>query len=162
MFAPSANIRDMRTTRSEPRLGPEIRRLRLKSGATLRGLAGRLGVSAAHMSDIEHDRRRPSEKLLRQIATELRPFGASFGAFQGMITGIDPEIRDWVAKTPGVRKLLRKVRESGQPPEKLLKVLEESTAPKRSRRGAGRTAAERSAPKTGRSPDTNSRTVTKR
>jgi transcriptional regulator with XRE-family HTH domain len=61
---------------SPPYLGGEIRRLRLEAAYTLRGLAAGLEVSAAHMSDIEHNRRRPSEKLLHQIADKLRKSGS--------------------------------------------------------------------------------------
>lgn len=104
-------------------LGAEIRRLRLRSGVTLRGLAARLGISAAHLSDIEHDRRRPSEQLLRTICTELRTAGATFESLESLVTGIDPETRDWIAATPGVRRLLRAVRESGREPNDILRDL---------------------------------------
>jgi transcriptional regulator with XRE-family HTH domain len=108
----------------KPNLGGEIRRLRLLSGTTLRRMAVRLGVSAAHLSDIEHDRRRPSDHLLRLVAHELRSVGASYDGLHALITGIDPELRDWVATTPGVRKLLLRVRESGRPPHEILELLE--------------------------------------
>ena len=107
-----------------PRLGAEVRRLRLEAGQTLRGLAGRLQVSAAHLSDIEHDRRRPSEKLLRAIARELGGVGATFGSLEELVTGIDPEMRDWLAATPGVRKLLRQIMQSDRPPTEMLPALE--------------------------------------
>jgi transcriptional regulator with XRE-family HTH domain len=116
----------MKASGSTPELGAEIRRLRLLAASSLRGLAARLEVSAAHLSDIEHDRRRPSEKLLRKIARELKPVGASFESLHELITGIDPETRDWVATTPGVRRLLLKVRESGRSPHKILLLLEET------------------------------------
>lgn len=128
----------MKSRKPEAQLGQEVRRLRLEAGVTLRGLAARLGVSPAHLSDIEHDRRRPSERLLRKIAHELRATGASYEVLHELITGIDPELRDWVARTPGVRKLLLKVRESGHPPHRIIKVIEESIGPGRSRRRPGR------------------------
>lgn len=128
VFAMSANLADMKAS-----LGPEIRRLRLESGSTLRGLAGRLKVSAAHLSDIEHDRRRPSEALLRALAQELRSVGATFDSFEELVTGIDPETRDWVASTPGVRRLLRRVKESGTDPHDVLRALERVIGQKKSR-----------------------------
>jgi len=115
-------------------LGREIRRLRLQAGITLRGLAAKLQVSAAHLSDIEHDRRRPSEELLRKIAHQLRDVGATFASLELLVTGIDPETRDWVASTPGVRKLLRKMRESGDPPHEILRIIEQAIE----RKGEGR------------------------
>lgn len=116
----------MRTTT----LGQEIRRLRLKAGLTLRGLARQVGVSAAYLSDIEYDHRRPSDALLRKIANELRDAGATFESLDQLVTGIDSDTREWAAATAGVRKLLRKVRESGAPIELILPVLEEAVARK--------------------------------
>lgn len=49
-----------------------------------------------------------------------------------MVTGIDTDTREWVATTPGVRKLLRKVRESGTPLDEILPVLEKAVARKKS------------------------------
>jgi transcriptional regulator with XRE-family HTH domain len=117
-----------------PQLGQEIRRLRLEAGITLRRLAAKLEVSAAHLSDIEHNRRRPSEKLLRLISRELSAVGATFDALEVLLTGIDPDTRDWVASTPGVRKLLRAVKESGQHPHDVLRALEKVVAPKKKSR----------------------------
>ena len=109
-------------------LGQEIRRLRLAAELTLRGLARQLRVSAAHLSDIEHDRRRPSDVLLRKIAHELQDVGASFEFFDHLVTGLDPETREWVASTPGVRKLLRKVREGGSHVHEILPAIEKAVA----------------------------------
>src|SRR5438093_1493587 len=122
-------------------LGEEIRRLRLLAGLTLRGLAADLGISAAHLSDIEHNRRRPSENLLRRITHELRDVGATFESLERLATGIDPEAREWVTSTPGPRAVLRRVVESGLDPEDLLRTLERIIARKRkwkSRKAASR------------------------
>lgn len=110
---------------SIPHLGDEIRRLRLKAGYTLRGLAVDVGVSAAHMSDIEHNRRRPSEKLLRKIADKLRKTGATYNSLERLLSGIDDKTREWVASTPGARALLRRLREAQVDPEEIDRALEE-------------------------------------
>jgi transcriptional regulator with XRE-family HTH domain len=117
----------------EDQLGQEVRRLRLQSGTTLRGLAARLKISAAHLSDIERNRRRPSQKLLEAISRELRGAGATLEALEELVTGIDPEMRDWIASTPGVRRLLRKLKESGDGPAELLRMLERSIPPRAAR-----------------------------
>ncbi len=116
-------------------LSLEIRRLREQSGFTLRGLGALLGVSASHLSDIEHDRRRPSERLLRGIAHELRATGTTFEALEVHLTGIDAETLEWASATPGVRMLFRRLRESGLRPLELLRTLEKALA----RLGRGRT-----------------------
>jgi transcriptional regulator with XRE-family HTH domain len=112
-------------------LGQELRRLRLRAAIPLRGLAGRLNISAAHLSDIEHDRRRPSEQLLRKLASELSGVGANFDSLELLLTGVDPATRDWVASTPGVRALLRKILESGRTPQEIMLVLGQSLRPRR-------------------------------
>ncbi len=109
-------------------LGKEVRRLRLDAGFTLRKLAATLGISAAHLSDIEHNHRRPSEKLLLAITRELRGVGAKIEAFNLLVTGVDPETREWIATTPGVRRLLRAVKESGFRPAEILPLLEARVA----------------------------------
>ena len=109
-------------------LGQEIRRLRQQARLTLRGLARAVRVSAAHLSDIEHDRRRPSEELLQRIAHELRTVGATFESLERTVTGLDEETRTWVAATPGARALLRKVMELGKDPEQVLSALEQGAS----------------------------------
>lgn len=109
---------------STPYLGQEIRRLRLQAGYTLRGLAADLGVSAAHMSDIEHNRRRPSEKLLRKIADKLRTTGVTYDSLERLLSGIDLKTREWAASTPGARTLLRRLLEADVDPQEIHRALE--------------------------------------
>ena len=114
-----------------PHLGQEIRRLRLRAGFTLRGLAAELEVSAAHLSDIEHNRRRPSEKLLRKIAEKLRKVGATYESLEKLISGIDNQTREWAATTPGARALLRRLLEADRDPQQIQKALEKLLGPRR-------------------------------
>lgn len=129
-------------------LGQEIRRLRMEAGITLRSFAGRLEVSAAHLSDIEHDRRRPSEALLQRIAHELRRYGTTYESLEHLVTGIDAETREWVGSTPGVRKVLRKLRESGRDPLDILRAIEKMVRPPA--RSAKMTATKKARKKGGR------------
>lgn len=120
VFAECANIRPV----SSDTLGKEIRRLRMKAEIPLRQFAMRVDTSAAHMSDIEHDRRRPGPDLLPRIAKALEPVGASLGHFERFDTGVDRETQEWIAKTPGARQLLRVARQSGKSPTELMNELE--------------------------------------
>lgn len=52
-------------------LGERCYRLRNALGLTLRAVARGAGISAPYMSDIEHDRRCPSDKVLRELARML-------------------------------------------------------------------------------------------
>src|SRR5437773_12190811 len=97
-------------------LGQEIRRLRTEAGFTLRRFAEMVDISAAYQSDIEHDRRRPPEKLLRLMVEKLDEVGASYEALERLDTRLDADIKLWANATPGVREMLRTVRESGQDP----------------------------------------------
>ena len=131
LLALPAIIADMST----PYLGQEIRRLRLQAGYTLRGLAADLGVSAAHMSDIEHNRRRPSEKLLRKIADKLRKTGATYEALETLLSGIDAKTREWASSTPGARTLLRRLHEANVDPQEINRALEKLLGRKLKARG---------------------------
>lgn len=107
-----------------PTLGSEIKRARLRLGTTLRTFATRVGVSAAHLSDIEHDRRHPSAELLQRIAGELKSVGVTFKALDLLESRLEPEIQDWVADTPEVRQMLRAVHASRRNPRDVLEELQ--------------------------------------
>ena len=124
-FAMGANIANMTSTP----LGHEIRRLRLLAGFTQRGLAADLGISGAHLSDIELGHRSPSEKLLRKVAARLQKVGATFTSLEGLAGGIDSRTREWAASTPGARVLFRKLLESGRDPQEINHRLEKLIQP---------------------------------
>jgi transcriptional regulator with XRE-family HTH domain len=120
LFAPSANISNMKKT-----LGSEIKRLRLQADFTLRKLADDLGISAAHLSDIEHDRRRPSSELIDRLVAKLRHAGATRETLERLDPRIDADTQSWVAETPSVGELLRHMRSTGEDPLDLLRMLRE-------------------------------------
>lgn len=105
-------------------LGEEIRRRRLEAGITLRKFAVKVGISAAHLSDVEHDRRRPSEEVLKRIAAELKRGGVTYEALDLLMPRLEPEMQEWVAETPEVRQMLRAVRESGRDPREVLREIQ--------------------------------------
>jgi transcriptional regulator with XRE-family HTH domain len=71
----------------ERTLGSEIKRLRTEAKITLRKFADTIGISPAHQSDIEHDRRRPSQDVLKRIAKALRSVGATYETLDLLSTG---------------------------------------------------------------------------
>jgi len=95
-------------------LGDEIRRLRLKAEITLRAFAKELGHSAPFQSDIEHNRRMPSDETLRKMAKLLAHVGASYDRFRELDTRLGSELEQWVQKTPEARALLRETKASGR------------------------------------------------
>ncbi len=104
-------------------LGSEIRRLRTEAGVSLREFAKRIEVSPPHLSDIEHDRRRPSEEVLRRIVRQLRSVGATYEALDRLDARLDPETQAWAAENPGAKAMLRMARESGRPVDEILQEL---------------------------------------
>ncbi len=106
--------------------GLEIRRLRQDAGLSLRGLALRLGISPAHLSDIERGLRRPSDGLLERIVRELNDAGAEAPVLLSMLTGLDDVTRQWAASTPGVRALLHRCIRSGLSPNELIRIIDQA------------------------------------
>ena len=105
----------------------------MRAGITLRGFAEKVGVSPAYVSDIEHDRRRPSVEVLHRIAHELKLVGATYEALDKLNTRLDPDIQKWVASTPTVRQMLREVKKSGQNPLEVIRAAQEHA--RRNKRG---------------------------
>ncbi len=114
-------------------LGQEILRLRKLAGMTLRGFAQVIQVSAPYVSDIEHDRRRPSDEVLKRIAKELRSVGATFEELDKLNSRLEPDLQQWMSTTPAVRQMLREVKNSGRDPREVLKELEAQA--KKAKRG---------------------------
>jgi transcriptional regulator with XRE-family HTH domain len=115
-------------------LGDTIRRNRLKAGITLRKFAREVGISAAHLSDVEHNRRRPSQEVLRRVAAGLAPVGVTYPALDRLMPRLEPEMQQWVGETPEVRQMLRAVRESGRNPREVLRDIERMLKRRKSKR----------------------------
>jgi transcriptional regulator with XRE-family HTH domain len=134
LFAAFANIPSVPGSEIAT-LGEEIRRRRLEAGITLRKFALKVGISAAHLSDVEHDRRRPSEEVLKRIAAELKRGGVTYEALDMLMPRLEPEMQEWVAETPEVRQMLRAVRESGRDPREVLRDIQRMLKRQKSRSG---------------------------
>ena len=105
-------------------LGTEIRRLRQEADYTLRHFAGKiLEISPAHQSDIEHGRRLPSDDLLRKIVDRLAHVGASLEELKKLDARIDPDLGEWIARTPEASQMLREVRDAKKSPKEVLNEL---------------------------------------
>lgn len=52
-------------------IGKLIKRLRTEQGYTLKEFGGKIGMSASFLSDIEHEKSRPSLKRCKEIAVGL-------------------------------------------------------------------------------------------
>ena len=108
--------------------GTEIRRMRERAGLSLRQLAVRLEISAAHLSDIERNNRRPSAPLLERIADHLSEAGARAEDLQRIVTGLDEQTRRWAATTPGARAMLHRIMDTGLTPSEIIDILDAERA----------------------------------
>jgi transcriptional regulator with XRE-family HTH domain len=107
----------------EDTLGDRIRIGRARRRITLRGLASATGKSASYMSDIENDRRIPSEEVLRAIAgallldvDELLAAAGRFGE------NADRYLR----RNPEAGILFRRLSERNVSPDVITRLLEET------------------------------------
>ena len=97
-------------------LGSHLRELREQRGLSLRKFAKKLGVSAAHLVDLEKDRRSPSPELLQRVADELDVPMAAFDQFS---LALPKTVRDWVDQNPVLGQALNLFTKIGNPQEAL-------------------------------------------
>lgn len=106
----AANMADKQT------LGDFIKDKRVGLDMRLRELARRLDVTPSYVSDIENDRRVPSEDVLRRIAVELELDPDDLVARSGRI-GTDAE--RYLRQTPAATTLFRRISEEKLTDEEL-------------------------------------------
>jgi repressor LexA len=90
-------------------LGERIRDARVKRGLKLRPFATRLKISPTHLSDIENDRRIPSEELLREIAREL---AMDFDTLMNLAGRLGEKTERYAQTRPEAAALFRKLSET--------------------------------------------------
>lgn len=106
-------------------LGSHLRKLREQRGLSLRKFAKRLDISAAHLVDLEKDRRNPSPELLQRIADELDIPASIFDKFSIVLP---KPVRDWIDQNPVVGRALDLLKKLGNPQE-ALSMLERAGSP---------------------------------
>ncbi len=108
---------------SEKTLGEVIRDARVAAGVSLREFARSLGITPSYQSDIENDRRIPSEDVLKKIAgslsldfEELMALGGRFGE----------NAERYLRRHPTAGALFRKLSAANAPEDVLRKMLREA------------------------------------
>lgn len=96
----------MRDRRDTDTLGSYIRRARSAKRVTLRQLAAAVGVTPSYISDIENDRRAPSEDLLQRIAEHLELDLDELLALRGRL---DQATEEYLRRFPAAVKLFRRI-----------------------------------------------------
>jgi transcriptional regulator with XRE-family HTH domain len=108
---------------SEVTLGQQIRDARVQAGHSLRAFARELGLSPSYVNDIEHDRRVPSENVLRQISDMLGLDADRLLAAAGRV-GEDAE--RYLRANPTAGVLFRRVSAAGLPEDQLKRLLNQA------------------------------------
>jgi len=88
----------------------------------LRELARRLQIAPSYLSDIENDRRIPSEELLRPMAHQL---DLSFDELMAMAGRLGEAAEQYVRRHPAAGVLLRKISETGLSDQELRRMIED-------------------------------------
>ncbi len=96
----------MRDRRDTDTLGSYIRRARSAKRVTLRQLAAAVGVTPSYLSDIENDRRAPSEDVLQRIAGQLELDLDELLALRGRL---DQATEEYLRRFPAAVKLFRRI-----------------------------------------------------
>lgn len=95
-------------------LGDVVREARVTKGMTLRELARRLGKTPSYLSDIENDRRVPSEDVLRDLS---RLLSLDFDDLMARAGRLGEDAVRYMSRTPAVGMLFRKLSEDNAPEE---------------------------------------------
>ncbi|HYD55049.1 MAG TPA: helix-turn-helix transcriptional regulator [Gemmatimonadaceae bacterium] len=102
-------------------LGERIRELREQQDFSVRELAKKIGVSAPFLSDVELNRRHPSEDVLNRIAAILGTTADELGKFDTRAPL--QELKRMATSDPAMGFALRRVVDQGVTSEELLAFL---------------------------------------
>lgn len=91
------------------KVGEMVRAGREAAALSLRRCASEVGLPASYLSDIENDRRQPSERALELLARRL---DLDLGRLQACSGRVSPELRQWLEANPQVRDALDSLRKA--------------------------------------------------
>src|SRR2546423_13949175 len=104
-------------------LGDAIREARSGAGIRLRKLASDLSLTPTYISDIENDRRVPSEEVLKSIAKKL---GLDFDYLMPLAGRFGEKTERYVRQNPTAGVLFRRISESNLQEDDLRRLLDEA------------------------------------
>jgi transcriptional regulator with XRE-family HTH domain len=104
-------------------LGQVIRDARVAAGGSLREFARTLGITPSYQSDIENDRRIPSEEVLKKIAGQL---GLDYEELMALAGRFGQDAERYMRRNPTAGALFRKLSETNAPENILRKMLQEA------------------------------------
>jgi transcriptional regulator with XRE-family HTH domain len=101
-------------------LGEVLRSKRVETDVSLRDLAKRLGLAPSYLSDIENDRRVPSEDVLQRIAAELN---LKFDDLMARAGRFGDDAERYMKQHPTAGALFRRISDKRLPDEDLKRLL---------------------------------------
>jgi transcriptional regulator with XRE-family HTH domain len=104
-------------------LGEIIRKTRVAAGRSLREFAKALGITPSYQSDIENDRRVPSEEVLKKIAGLL---SLNYQELMALAGRFGEEAERYLRRHPTAGALFRKLSETNASEDVLRKMLREA------------------------------------
>ena len=104
-------------------LGEIIRKTRVAGGRSLREFAKALGITPSYQSDIENDRRVPSEEVLKKIAELL---SLDYEELMALAGRFGEEAERYLRRHPTAGALFRKLSETNASEDVLRKMLREA------------------------------------
>jgi transcriptional regulator with XRE-family HTH domain len=103
-------------------LGDCVRDARTAKDVGLREVAKRLGVAPSYLSDIENDRRTPSEDVLRALSREL---ALDFDELMARAGRVGEQAERYLRRVPTAGVLFRRISERNLSPEEVGRLLQE-------------------------------------
>lgn len=103
-------------------LGEILRDARVGLDISLRALAKKLGLAPSYLSDIENDRRVPSEDVLEKLAVELK---LEFDDVMALAGRVGDQAQRYMKRHPTVGLLFRRISEKRLRDEDLAKLLDQ-------------------------------------
>jgi transcriptional regulator with XRE-family HTH domain len=104
-------------------LGDVIRKARVATDQSLREFARAVGITPSYQSDIENDRRVPSEDVLKKIADLL---GLNYEELMALAGRFGEDASRYLRRHPTAGALFRKLSETNAPEDVLRKMLREA------------------------------------
>ena len=105
---------------AEDTLGDRVRRARVAVEMGVRALAADLGVSPSYVSDIENDRRVPSEEVLRALSARL---ALDFDELMALAGRFGDDAERYMRRTPAAGLLFRRLQEKGYSDAKVREII---------------------------------------
>lgn len=105
---------------AEDTLGDQVRRARVAKGLGVRALAADLSVSPSYISDIENDRRVPSEEVLQALSLRLE---LDFDELMALAGRFGDDADRYMRRTPAAGLLFRRLQQKGYSDAKVREII---------------------------------------